>query len=159
MLFMLKKLNYFFKDLNFNFFLMDGALLGSIRQGAIAGRGSDLDIGVVTESEENEKLLISLLQKKFRIKKTSKTSFHIVHEKINIFADLSFFRYIENGTKLYFHWGNDKKIVINKSDILPLKKNMLYHQDCYIPNETSKMLRMIYGENFLTPINKKINFI
>ena len=32
---------------------------------------------------------------------------------------------------------------------------MLYHQDCYIPNETSKMLRMIYGENFLTQQTKK----
>ena len=101
---------------------MDGALLGSIRQGAIAGRGSDLDIGVVTESEENEKLLISLLQKKFRIKKTSKTSFHIVHEKINIFADLSFFRYIENGTKLYFHWGNDKKKLLLTSLIYSIEK-------------------------------------
>lgn len=160
MLFMLKRLNNFFKEIDLDFFLMDGALLGSIRQGTIAGRGSDLDIGVVSENENKEKYLMNLLlEKNFRIRKTSKTSFHIIHEKINIFADLSFFRPSDDGECLYFHWGNEKKkLIIKKTEILPLKTNRLYNENCYIPNNSEKILEMIYGKNFLTPINKKNQF-
>jgi len=160
MLFMLKRLNNFFQGINIDFFLMDGALLGAIRQGSIAGRASDLDIGVVSRNEEEEKYLMNfLIDKKFRIRKTSKTSFHIFHEKINIFADLSFFRHSDDGVNFYFHWGNEKKkLLVKKSEILPLKFGQLYYENCYIPNKSEKMLEMIYGKNFLTPINKKNQF-
>ena len=65
-----------------------GLLLGCIRQGAIAGRGKDLDIGMIVETKNDEKKIKKILMNKFRVKKINKSNFHLIHEKLNIFADL-----------------------------------------------------------------------
>ena len=84
MLYLLIYLKKIFENSNYKFFLFDGALLGCIRQGAIAGRGKDLDIGRIVETKNDEKKIVKILMNKFRVKKINKSNFHLIHEKLNI---------------------------------------------------------------------------
>ena len=155
MLYLLLNLKQFLIKNKYDFFLFDGALLGSVRQGAIAGRGKDLDIAILIENKNQRKKLISLLKKNFIVKATGPDTCHIFLRNINLFADLIIFSNSKDGKKIfYFSKFYKKKIEYNKSYVFPLKLNNLYYQKCLVPNKSKKILKIIYGRNFLIP-NKK----
>ncbi len=56
-----------------------------------------------------KKKIIKILMNKFRVKKINKSNFHLIHEKLNIFADLSFFKFANKKKYLSFYSGIKKK--------------------------------------------------
>lgn len=155
MLYLLTYLKKVFENSNYKFFLFDGALLGCIRQGAVAGRGKDLDIGMIIETRNDEKKIIKMLKNKFIIKKVNKGNFHLIHKKLNNFADLSFFKFTNKRRYLSFYSGiKKKKIIVKSMNILPFKTKPLYYEKCLIPNNSKLILKILYGDKFLTPDKK-----
>lgn len=160
MLYLLLELKKIFKNKNFTFFLFDGALLGCIRQGAVAGRGKDLDIGVIVRNTKEEALLMKILKNEFKFREITKDNFHLIHKKLNNFADLSIFKFQNKQKNLSFYSGiKKKKMLIKTSYILPLKNKTLYFENCKVPNRTEYILKIFYGDDYLIPDKKSQLFL
>ena len=160
MLYLLLELKKIFKNKNFTFFLFDGALLGCIRQGAVAGRGKDLDIGVIVGNTKEKALLIKILKNRFMIKEITKDNFHLIHKKLNNFVDLSIFKFQNKQKNLCFYSGiKKKKMLLKTSYILPLKNKTLYFENCKIPNKAENLLKIFYGDDYLIPDKKSQLFL
>ena len=128
----------------FIFFLFDGALLGAVRQGAIAGRAKDVDLGIICNNETEILEITKYLKEEFKIKFTGKKSCHLFY-KDNSFIDLSFFILDEKKEKIY-HYNNPlkKEMIFNKNDFFPFIEKKLYFENFYVPNNYGKILVDLY---------------
>ena len=101
-----------------------------------------------------------MLKNKFIIKKVNKGNFHLIHKKLNNFADLSFFKFTNKRKYLSFYSGiKKKKIIVKSMNILPFKTKPLYYEKCLIPNNSKLILKILYGDKFLTPDKKSQLFL
>ena len=142
------------KPQNIDFFLMDGSLLGAVRQGSFAGRPQDIDFGI--KEDKFPKLLdaIPLLKKngaKFARERFNKNKLERLQIAFpGMLVDIGIYR--KKNVEGKEMWGNeDETKWIEKTERGSGQKfdSLTFPMDNLIPIK-------IYGREFLAPPNPEI---
>ena len=162
-IFLLDKINVFFKKQKINFFLWDASLLGAIRkQNAIAGSASDIDLAIIFNKKKHLKCLRSL-KDEFKIK------FHNNYNSIQLFhyygiIDISLINKKQNKLKLLVDIPEKKRKFINSKkkrflfkfdDFCPFLYSQIYSKKFCIPKKYKLVLEKVYGPDWKTPDKKE----
>ena len=144
---------------NIEYFITAGALLGAIRQGAIAGGAHDCDIGIKDNSNDTDlklsRVLVKLKKKGFIIEKLKgEDSWHARRWYL---VDFAIYRKIKIEDKIYWSHHNSLEQIwkVEESSLDNLKKIQFY--DFYIeaPSKPEKLVEVIYGSDWMKPHKKK----
>lgn len=147
-------------------FLIGGSLLGAIRQKSFAGRPTDVDVGVMNNSNDIldeivikfKKLTNPITIKKFTHKKK--------YEKLQFYYDYLIFDInifsIQNNkywfNRYEYKIKNNKKnqyISFSLNDLKRLKKTKIYNEIFNTPNNSTQYLKKKYGSGWKTPDSKQ----
>jgi len=144
-------------------FLFGAALLGVERnQGACAGSAKDLDLCILLEEGEFKifkKSLIKNFNEKKLIFLENNNSVHILFIEYSYYIDLVFFKKKQNVYTSKFSYPYPKYVKLNESDFLPSKNKLFYGLKAYIPNNSKKILKILFGKNWINPDKKKQVYI
>jgi len=165
---LLVRFSNFFELNKINFFIIGGTLLGAVRQESIAGRPTDIDIGI-TESEYLRLMkLISSIKNDFKPQIIRKT----LNEKLQfIFApllfDITIYKkkiinkrvYWVNGKDFKYNYINPsaktkKFVIFTRNDLEKFINVKLYGKKFLAPSNINLYLKKKYGKNWKKP-NKK----
>jgi hypothetical protein len=155
------------KPQNIDFFLMDGSLLGAVRQGSFAGRPSDIDLGI--KEDQLPKLLnaIPLLMKSGA--RFIRTRPHNKIERLQILfscmlVDIGIYRkQKKKGKVMWTNFGGERK-----NDYLIHVQKLIHSQERHLPqNENLTKNRFaisldhlipieVYGRMFMAPPNPEV---
>lgn len=140
-------------ELEIQYFLTAGALLGAVRQRAFAGGPHDLDIGVKECSEDKINLLLKRLTlKKFKITKLKGNDSW--HAKRWYLVDFAIFRNENN--KFWVHKNSKNQTWKIKYECLEqIEKISFYDFKFNSPKYPEILVKEIYGKNWRTPHKKK----
>ena len=146
-----------------NIFLFGAALRGVERnQGACAGSAKDLDLCILLEEGEFE-IFKKCLIKNYNEKKlkflNNDNSVHILFTEYSYYIDLVFFKKKQNVYTSKSSYPYPKCMNFNESDFLPSKNRLIYGIKAYIPNNSKKILKILFGENWINPDKKKQVYI
>ena len=145
------------KPQNIDFFLMDGSLLGAVRQGSFAGRPSDIDLGI--KEDQLPKLLnaIPLLMKSGA--RFIRTRPHNKIERLQILfscmlVDIGIYRKQKKKGKVMWTIFHAQKWIHSQEQHLSQNKNLTKNRfvislDHLIPVE-------LYGRKFMAPPNPEV---
>ena len=153
------------KPQKIDFFLLEGCLLGAVRQESFAGRPADIDFGI--KEEELQKLLdaIPLLIKSGA--KTIKTETDNKIERIHnlfpcILVDITVFRKknVEKNEMwvgpIEEHYGHKfYRITFPVADLEPLIPIKAYEKKFLAPDNSEVYLEKIFGKSWRTPDKKQ----
>lgn len=152
---------------NLNYFLVDGTLLGCIREGDFIGHDTDLDIGVFMD-EWTIKTLSRVMEKMM------KKGF-ILYHSFGKFGECFEVAWRRDGIKLdffFYHWQGDKAVFhafLNGGRTLPddiityeypselineRKAHLFKGAEFVIPADPEKVLICKYGEDWRVPKTK-----
>tara|TARA_Y100000590_G_scaffold465043_1_gene636119 strand:+ start:1102 stop:1899 length:798 start_codon:yes stop_codon:yes gene_type:complete len=153
---------------NINFFLVEGSLLGAVRQGCIAGSASDIDLGI--KEDELPKLLKSISVLKKRGVNHIRQWPHDKCERIQFFfgrdlIDVGVYRRknIENKEV----WIGESEMTYDKKfygipfpieDLNNLKPIQFYATTFLAPSNPELYLEKKYGKNWRIPDKKQFFF-
>ena len=154
-----------FKKLNIKFFLIDGSLLGAVRnQNADAGSAQDLDIAIAIKQKEIDLIIKNL--KKFFGKDIRTVVYDNKKNKIyiNFFKTFRFMYPIDISLmilrknkihcRLDVYGRKPIKKIFHKKFFFPLKKARFYYRNLNIPNKSKKLLNITYGNKWKVPLTK-----
>ena len=147
------------QDEKIEYFITAGALLGGLRQGAIAGGAHDLDIGIKESSKDTEyklnKVLEKLKKKNFDIKKLKGGDSW--HARRWYLVDFALFRKIKINNN--YHWTHNNSLdqtwSTQEKSLDELKKIKFYDFYIFAPSNPEKLVETIYGSDWIQPHKKK----
>ncbi len=155
------KISIYLKTINQEHFLFGGTLLGVIRnQNACAGSAKDLDIAIIINPENRKSFLEKLKNYFYNCPIKINNNFNSIHlnfTKYHYYIDVAFIIKQKNKTK-YLHYSfapYPEKITLVKKDIYPLKNKKLYYKDCFVPNNSNKLLNILFKTKWIKPLGKK----
>lgn len=107
----IEKLDLIYKTYNINFFLIGGQLLGAVRQESMAGRPSDIDLGLIDTDFEKFYKNIDLIKKNFKTNKiehsTDKKKLNILDEDFSIIQNI-ISKWVNNSDRTFFRFNEDR---------------------------------------------------
>jgi phosphorylcholine metabolism protein LicD len=154
------------KSKKINFFLLEGCLLGAVRQGCFAGRPQDIDFGI-KESELQSLFDATTLLIKNGAKSIRKEEANNIIEKIDITfplmrIDVHIYRKIKiNGQDLWFAQSEINKgskfsgVTFPISDLENLITLKAYGKNFLSPSNKEVYLEKVYGKNWKIPDKKQ----
>jgi len=169
-----------FRLIGINFFLLDGTLLGAVRQESFAGRPNDIDLGI--KEKDYAKLLNSLDKieqcfksdlrqinnEDFSDSKIIRSKFAQKNRKFyfiikGIMVDFSVFCLAEKSSSLIWEGETFYKeynnfygtLYFEYNDLNNLDSVKLFDNSFYCPKNKKDYLIKLYGENWLIPIKKQ----
>jgi phosphorylcholine metabolism protein LicD len=154
------------KSRNINFFLLEGCLLGAVRQGCFAGRPKDIDLGI-KESEVQSLLDATPLLIKAGAKSIKKEQANNIIEKIHItfplfLIDIAIYRKkIINNQEVWYGEPENKTdtnyngVAFPQNDLDHLITVKAYGKVFLSPSNPKLYLEKIYGKNWKIPDKKQ----
>jgi phosphorylcholine metabolism protein LicD len=154
------------KSRNINFFLLEGCLLGAVRQGCFAGRPKDIDLGI-KESEVQSLLDATPLLIKAGAKSIKKEQANNIIEKIHItfplfLIDIAIYRKkIINNQEVWYGEPENKTdtnyngVAFPQNDLDHLITVKAYGKVFLSPSNPESYLEKIYGKNWKIPDKKQ----
>tara|TARA_Y100000294_G_scaffold52837_1_gene49828 strand:- start:377 stop:1141 length:765 start_codon:yes stop_codon:yes gene_type:complete len=145
-----------------DFFLLDGSLLGAVRQESFAGRPKDVDLGI--KEDQFSKLLDAIPLLINHGSPYIKTKPHHKIQKLQIILegvliDVEFFKKEEReGTEMWIGQTYDKSVVINSfpiedlENLVPVK---IYGKTFMSPSNPEMYLEKKFGKNWRVPDKKQ----
>jgi len=154
----LKTLETDFKKMGYDILLYGGTLLGAMRERDLILSDNDFDIIIfhtVNIKEEVKKQIIDI-DNKFHNEKRLCGDLHFLGQN-HYFVEKNWFDgwhgWIGEDDKFYtFYHINGE---LNKEDILPFKQIELKGEIFNIPKNPEKMLEVLYGKKWITPLSYK----
>jgi hypothetical protein len=154
------------KSKNINLFLLEGCLLGAVRQGCFAGRPKDIDLGI-KESELQSLLDATPLLIKAGAKSIKKEQANNIIEKIHItfplfLIDIAIYRKkIINNQEVWYGEPENKTdanydgVAFPQNDLDHLITVKAYGKVFLSPSNPKLYLEKIYGKNWKIPDKKQ----
>lgn len=155
-----------------NIFLMNGLLLGAIRQKAFAGRPKDFDIGILEDDFFKLLNIKAQIKKKFNLqiaKFEDKKKRKFLMEKNNNFymrihrisVDIFIFKRIKKNNIRYWKCLNlnvSSVYLFPYEDLIKLKQVNIYGKlSVNIPRNAENFLKYKYGLNWKNPLTTKVS--
>ena len=167
------KLLFILKKKNIKIFLLEGLLLGAIRQGAFAGRPKDLDFGILENDYQKFLSLKKEFEKNFNLNVADpddkkKRKLIINHKNIwlridTILIDIFILKEITKNKKKYWgfiHPEFKDKYFFDYNDLINLKKIKIYGNfQVYIPQKSHMYLKKFFGKNWKKFKKNSKNFV
>ena len=156
------KLFFILRKNNIKIFLLEGLLLGAIRQGAFAGRPKDLDFGILENDYQKFLRLKKEFEKNFNLNVADpddkkKRKIIINHKNIwlridTILIDIFILKKITKNKKKYWGFIHPEfkgKYFFDYDDLVNLKKIKIYGNfQAYIPRKSKLYLKKFFGSNW-----------
>lgn len=139
-----------FVDKNIEFTLFYGSLLGYVRDNDFLERDDDIDILIASKDAS---VVLNVLKNNPDIQIRREFAYFIQVGIADIQASLEFYFYdLIWRDELLITW--DGNLVFSRQHIFPLKEILFHDYHIFIPNNSEKILEIIYGDNWRIPIDK-----
>ena len=137
------------KKHNINFIPFYGTLLGIIRENDFIEKDDDID--VLIDYNDYQKVLKMIKVEKIKTRKVKNNFIQLCLPSGEGPIDIYFYNKLSKDIVI----GWEKNSLYSINDIFPLKKMIFKDKEITIPINANKILKIIYGDNYLTPLGKE----
>tara|TARA_B100000963_G_scaffold352213_1_gene365043 strand:- start:4688 stop:5125 length:438 start_codon:yes stop_codon:yes gene_type:complete len=143
--------------LKISYFIFFGALLGAIRQNAVAGSAKDLDIIILNyDKKKINKLKNIFINKGYKFKQVSKHQIQFM--LVNKFSCIDIYFLICRKGKYFIKPKGFKNFYFHLSETKNIRKKKIYDLQVNIPKNYRSLLKRLYGNTWQVP-NKTNQFV